>query len=538
MGRFVGRAFLFILATLWAATAWAAPREVVFLTTSDLQSQLETFVASMAKDKKTVKVEVGGMARLAGAIKAEKAKRPGMVAAVTTGDDLMGKYFLEFKGQATYQTLTAAGMDLGTLGNHEFDLGVKPLARGLKSLGYPLVVSNMVITGPDHPLAKRFIDHMFLTLGGVKVGFFGLMTPDLAAIAKSGPYIKVDQDLAAPARLWVKKLRDQGAEMVVALTHIGLEADKKLAAQVAGLDVILGSHSHDMLLAGQEAVVTTPDGRQCIIVQDGTRGKYLGRLWLQWDQGRVTAYCWNPLLLDSSVDADPAVAAMVASYKAKLPPARVLAKLAHPLDTRSSMVRRVATPVGDMVCDIMRYRTGADVALQNGGGIRGNRIIPAGELTTEDVATMFPFGNSITLLKIKGRQIRLALEWGAACQPQTCGQFLQVGGLRYWIDPKQPAMRLKKGPDGRGVGVASAGSRVTKVLVTDRRGGWVALDEDNIYSVATNTYLASGGDGFFMLSKAQERRDTYLSIKSLVESVLADGKQPKPGKEPRIIIAK
>lgn len=184
---------------------------------------------------------------------------------------------------------------------------------------------------------------------------------------------------------------------------------------MAGLDVILGAHSHDLLLAGQEAVVQRPDGGRCIIVQTGTRGAYLGRLYLDCDGGRVVSYRWDPLLLDAKIKPDPQVAALVDSYRAKLPPARVLAKLAHPLDCRSATVRGGEAPVGDIVCDIMRYRTGADVALQNGGGIRGNRIIPAGPLTTDDVAAMFPFGNSITLLRIEGRYIRLALEWG--CRP-------------------------------------------------------------------------------------------------------------------------
>ena len=166
---------------------------------------------------------------------------------------------------------------------------------------------------------------------GLKIGLFGLMTPELPYISKAGPDIESSSDLLATAREMIKQLREKDkVDLVVALTHIGLEADKDLAAQVEGIDVICGSHSHDTLYQGQETVVRHASGKSTVIVQSGTRGEYLGQLKLEVEEGRIRSYTWDPILIGAQTPTDAKVDAVIAAYRSKLPPKTVITTAAVP----------------------------------------------------------------------------------------------------------------------------------------------------------------------------------------------------------------
>ncbi len=512
-----------VLILALAVSAKPAPAKtttVILLTTSDIQGQMEPFTSGQDN--------LGGMARLAAAIKAVKAEHPGRTLALATGDDLMGRYFLQFHGRAMYEAMNSAGFDVATLGNHEFDLGPEALAEGLPVRNFPLVVANL--TAPEgSPLNGAFYSRIMTLAGGVKIGFFGLITPDLASLAPAGASVTVETDLTAVAQREVAKLQAQGADLIVALTHIGLDQDRQLAAAVDGIDVIVGGHSHDLIATGEEVIVTQPGGGKTIIVQTGDRGTHLGRLEIYLDgdrlagysrtptplSGRTTDHSWRVTPMDASVGEDPATAAIVAHYKNQLPPSRTIATSLVDLDVRKLTVRTGEAAIGNLVTDIMRRRFGTNVAAINGGNLRGDRIIPAGPITTADIDTLLPFGNEVDLLQLKGSVLIEALEHGLSGLSEAAGRFLQVSGLKF----------------------TARSGQVVSAQVGDDSSGWSELDPDAVYSLATNAYMADGGDGFTMLrDEVESKSETFVSLNSLVQTELESMGEISPRVEGRITL--
>jgi 2',3'-cyclic-nucleotide 2'-phosphodiesterase/3'-nucleotidase len=154
---------------------------------------------------------------------------------------------------------------------------------------------------------------------------------------------------------------------------------------------------------------------------------------------------------------------------------------AVPLDTRNEIVRVKEAPVGNLIADLMREAMGADVALVNGGGIRGNAVTPAGPLTRGDVLKILPFANKVVKLEVTGETLRAALENGLSQHEKIAGRFPQVSGLRYVFDPTKPV-----------------GSRLVSATV-----GGKPLDPAARYTVATFEFLMGGGDGYTMLQQAK-----------------------------------
>ena len=519
---------------LSTAAAFAQPRSLILLSTSDLQGQLEPLISRQDPGDGNATTETGGFARMASVIRSIKAENRGEVLTVVTGDDLMNKYFINFHGVPICEAMTTMGVDAATLGNHEFDLGPAVLAEGLAACRFPIVESNLRAKAGS-PLANRFVPSLVVVRNGLKIGLFGLMTPELPYISKAGPDIEASPDLAAAARAAIKQLKEEDkVDLVVALTHIGLEEDKKLAAQVEGIDVICSSHSHDMLHKNQEVVVRHPSGRYTVIVQTGTRGEYLGQLKLEVDDGRISSYSWDPIRIGTDIAANAEVAALIASYRSKLPPKTIITTAAVPFDCRSETLRAQEAPVGNLVADILRAYFKVDVALQNGGAIRGDRIVPAGPLSSEDVDTMFPFDNSVVIAKVPGKVLKDVLEYGVARLPDKFGGFPQVSGLRMAVDPGGAPMKLVFDSSNQPTGIDQSGARITKVEVLAKDGSYQPLNPDQEYTVAINSFMAGGGDGYIMFKQSGALTFTYVSLKSVIESALKGVPQISAASEGRI----
>ncbi|MBW2617372.1 MAG: bifunctional metallophosphatase/5'-nucleotidase [Deltaproteobacteria bacterium] len=502
---------LFVFLLFWGAgTALAQPRTLILLTTSDMQGHLEPFKVKAGD----VSEEQGGLARMATAIKRVKRLHPGQVLTVATGDDLMGRYFLQFHGRAIYEVMAAVGIELTTLGNHEFDLGPKVLAEARKHCRFPVVLSNL--TAPQaSPLAGWWKKTIIVNRAGLKVGFLGLICPDLAQLTRTEGAVTVEPELFIAARQAVKDLNQQGVDLIVALTHIGLEADRGLAAQVDGIDVIVGGHSHDLIPTGGEVIVTRSPNQRTIIVQTGRRSNHLGQLKLTVTGQGVSDHDWRVITLDPSIEEDSQTAALIAAYQAKLPPSRVIAQSLVKLDCLKATVRGGEAPVGNLITDIMRQRFGAEVALLNGGNIRGDRVIPAGPINSADIEAMLPFGNTVDILEISGQTLIETLEHGLSGLAEGAGRFLQVSGLKF---------------------SAKAG-RVVRAEVLGSDGSYAELEAGQSYTVATNAYLAGGGGGFTMLAdQAASRHQTYVSLSSLVQMMLKSRGQVDPRIEGRITL--
>jgi 2',3'-cyclic-nucleotide 2'-phosphodiesterase (5'-nucleotidase family) len=276
----------------------------------------------------------------------------------------------------------------------------------------------------------------------------------------------VFNDAVATARRLVAELRPR-ADLIVALTHLGVEEDEKLAAAVPGIDVIVGGHTHTKV-EQPETIGGT------LILQAFERGVFLGRLDLDVTDGTVSAHRYRLVPVTPAAGEDPAVAALVAGYLQRLGD-----KMNEPvgmavvdLEGGKDALRSRETSLGDLVADAMREAAGADVALVNGGTIRAG--IPAGPVTIGTIYNVLPFDNWLISFSITGKELRESLETGVGRVEVRDGGFPQVSGMTYSFDPKAPA-----------------GSRIVSVRV-----GGAPLDETRQYVLATHDFLAAGGNGY------------------------------------------
>jgi 2',3'-cyclic-nucleotide 2'-phosphodiesterase (5'-nucleotidase family) len=414
----------------------------------------------------------GGLARLATLVREVKRENPNTIFAIG-GDFLSPSVESTFlHGAQMVAALDAVGLDFATFGNHEFDFGPAVLAERMKESKFRWLSANVVDRSSGRPFGGASPDTL-LMLGGVRVGVFGLTMADAARTSRPGPDIGFTPPLAA-GKDAAARLRAQGAQVVVAVTHQAIVEDKALAG-AADVDVILGGHEHDPMVAEEG---------KALITKSGSDARYLVQvdLWLT-REGKLVERSWRIREVSRRVAPDPAVEELVRSYGARLDRELdvVIGRTDVPLEARGSQLRTQETNVGDFVADRLRERLGADAAFVNGGAIRTNRIVPAGPLTKRDVHSLLPFTDVVLKLELRGRDLRSALEHGLAQTDREGGGFLQVSGVRVVWDPRR-----------------AAGQRVVSITVGGR-----PLDDDTPYSVAVSSYLVRGGDGYAAFARGK-----------------------------------
>ena len=413
----------------------------------------------------------GGMARLATLVREVRRENPNTVF-VLAGDTLSPSVESTFlQGAQMIAALNAIGLDFATFGNHEFDFGPSVLIERMNESKFRWLSANVV----DRRSGRAFggaSTEVILTLGGARVGLFGLTTPDSATTSRPGSDVVFGQPVTV-GREAASRLRAQGASLVVAVTHMEMTEDKALAA-AADVDVILGGHEHEPLVAEEG---------KTLITKAGSDARYLVQvdLWLTRD-GRLLERSWRFREVSRRVPPDSAVEVLVREYAQRLDRELdvVVGRTAVPLEAHGSKVRTQETNLGDFVADTIRERLGSDVAVVNGGAIRTNRTVPPGPLTKRDVHSLLPFTDVVLKLEMRGRDLRAALEHGLAQADREGGGFLQLSGVRLVWDPRLPV--------GRRIVDASVGNR--------------PLADDAAYTVAVPSYLVRGGDGFTAFARA------------------------------------
>jgi 5'-nucleotidase / UDP-sugar diphosphatase len=385
------------------------------------------------------------------------------------------------------------------LGNHEFDFGPEVLQERLAESEYAYVNTNVELNGETFPGTRVTLVR---EVGEITVGFFGLTTPDTVEISSPGPGVAFREPVEA-AEEAVAALKDEGADVIVALTHLPLAVDMAVA-RVEGIDFILGGHDHEPLtfLLGET-----------LIFKSGAQAEYVGVIEVradveQTERGPRTTVArkWS-VIPTAEYEPDPAVQELIDGYTARLDEELgvVIGTAETELDTRRLAVRTRETNFGNLVADAIREATGTDVAITNGGGIRGDTTYPAGvELTRRDVLTELPFGNRTVLLRLTGEQILAALENGFSQLEDRAGRFPQVSGMTVRYDPRAPA-----------------GERVKEVTV-----GGEPLDPGATYTLATNDFMAQGGDGYHVFEDAEVLIDpaaARLMASQVIEYIEARG---------------
>lgn len=450
------------------------------------------------------------------------------------GDVFSGTlYFRQYEGLADLWFMNELGFDAMTLGNHEFDKDSETLANFIKEMNFPMVSSNVTVTGDAdlEPLVKNEIGKpgeggniypaMIKEVDGEKVGIFGLTTPDTAFISNPGENV-VFEDAVESSTATINMLKEEGVNKIIALSHLGYSNDLELAEAVDGLDIIVGGHSHTVL---EEPVVIEKE-EPTVIVQAGEYLNLLGLLDVTFNSdGVVTGQSGEVLDLEN-YEEDAEALAKVQEYKAPLEELKseVVGSTEVALDGERQDVRRKETNLGNLIADGMVAKANEFVetyiGVTNGGGIRAS--IDAGEITLGEVLTTMPFGNQLVTLDLTGQEILDALEHSVSRVEgeDAPGEFLQVSGINFKYDVNKPA-----------------GERVWSVEVKTA-DGFQEIDPAQTYRVATNAFTANGGDGYDMFKQAKEegrQTDLFLVDFEVFTDYLEQNSPVSPQVENRIV---
>jgi 5'-nucleotidase len=506
---------IFLLLLVLLTPSFTSSKVVTIAGTADLQGIMEPAVQKfdLDNDGKTEKVKMGGAAYLSTIYKELKKENPNVVI-VSTGDDLMNRYFQTYKGKAIFSLLSAAGIELYAFGNHEFDKGNKVLADALKEADFTALCSDLDVS--SSALNGMCTPYIIKEIEGVKVGFFSLMTEDLPMVT-SEKEVKLVADNVSMARMMVKLLKEKGADVIVALTHIGYKQDAALAKQVKGIDLIFGGHSHAYVKRAGHIGKTT-------IVNGGEQGTYVIKVEIPLDKrNRVISkeIKMTKIAVTTMLEPDPKIVARIEEYRKNFPASIVLGKTEKPWDLTSDTLRKGESSVADMINDLMREKFKVDIVLNNAGAFRGGKIYPEGNITDTMLKEIDEFGNYAYIFKLKGKYFKEILERSAANYAE--GGLMQVSGLRYRIRLSRKLQKI----DGRHV--IAKGERVDHIEVLEN-GKWVPLDEKKVYRVLSNSFLVNDqGDGYFWFKKyGKEMKNTFTTFYAIMAEFIEHHKILSP----------
>ena len=416
-------------------------------------------------------LERGGFARLAAVVEAEKTKG-GTVIYAHAGDTLSPSLLSGLdQGAHIVEVLNMTPPDVFVPGNHEFDFGKDVfLARMSEARFGALLASNLRM--PDGSVVPGFTDTLTIeTSDGVKIGIVGVTADD--ALVTSSPGDLQFTPVVETARTEAAALREAGADIVVLVTHADRAQDMALYAS-GDYDLILTGDDHDLFIGynGRTAIVESSEEANFVTAIDLT-------ITVEEEDGRRSVE-WTPNFrpIDTAnVAPDPEIEARLEDFRRRLSEELdfVIARTEIKLDTRREAVRSGETVFGSIVADAMRVAVGADVAITNGGGIRGNKTYSVGsDISRRDILTELPFGNVTVLLEVTGADILAALENGFSDVQNRAGRFPHVSGMAVIVDLARPM-----------------GQRIVSVMIDGR-----PLDPAARYALATNDFMARGGDGY------------------------------------------
>jgi 5'-nucleotidase / UDP-sugar diphosphatase len=411
-----------------------------------------------------------------------------------------------FKGEQMIAALNSAGVDMATLGNHEFDFGVDLLIRRMAEAKFQWIVSNLIDTSTGLPIGGA-AERVVRTVGTLKVGFFGLSEEVNVTVRDKDRLRSIDPFEAAATQL--AALNNEDIDLVVALTHLSFAEDRELAERFPEIDVIVGGHEH--------FPITAVEGRT-LISKAGTEARFVARIDLgRRERGTVERF-YELIPITEALADDPGTAAVIASYESKLGAELevVVSRTRVALDGEEVRLRASETNLGNLVADAIRAEAGGDIAIVNSGGIRGNRIRAPGPLSKRDLLELLPFGNVVCRLAVSGRIVLDALNHGFSTLPAADGRFPQVSGMTVRVDPGAPP-----------------GSRVQEVRVNGE-----PLDLERVYTIAIPDFLLSGGDGYAMFAgqRVLTEPDSGTLMVTLLEEYIA-GQEIAPAVDGRILMA-
>ncbi|MCD4784778.1 MAG: bifunctional metallophosphatase/5'-nucleotidase [Candidatus Eremiobacteraeota bacterium] len=455
-------------------------REPVTLTimhTNDLHGNLlprEDFTDFRNPD---TKIKIGGGPAIATVIKEERRKAGEQgehFLLVDSGDIAMGTSISGmFEGKPVIEVMNKEGYDAATIGNHDFDWGVPALNNMIQEADFPFLAANISDEyGKPLPDVQPFI---IKDMPGLKVGIVGVANEETKSLNVRDDVRKLNfHDPIDSLKATIPEMKRQGADMIVVLSHTGLEKDREIAENVKGIDLIVGGHSHDTLSKPVKVGKT-------MIVQTGFGGRNIGKVQLKWDpnEKKVIAGDGHLIPIDADkINADTGIMGIIDKYKSKLD-SIMNVKIG---ESKADMIQPHSgkeTNLGNLITDLMREKTGADIAMLNSGNIRTNLF--KGEIKFKDIYNILPFDSKIVTLNMMGSDIIDALEESSGRTEED--KTLQISGLKVVYDSSRPA-----------------GERLKEVRTPDGK----ILDPDRGYKVAATDYLVKGGDSYAEFTNGDE----------------------------------
>jgi len=460
--------------------------------------------------------ERGGFTRLNALAKAERAANPNMIY-VHDGDMISPSLLSGIDyGANTIELTNVVPFDLAVPGNHEFDFGPEIAMERFAQSAYPWAAIN--IAGPDgNPVEGLGHEVVMKTYDGVTVALVPVADDETPVLATTKDW-KFTPSVATALNA-AQHARDAGADIVIAVTHTGHAADYAMQDSHK-FDLIVSGHDHDLRM-GYDGITA--------YVETSTEANYIPIVDLavtvtpaDGDTPRTVTWTPNFRIVDTAtVEPDAETQAIVDRLQTKLSAELdvEIGTTANELNSQRAVVRGEESAWGNIIADAMKGANGADVAVTNGGGIRGDKIYPAGSvLTRKDVFTELPFGNKTVVTELTGADLLAGLESGFSQIEQGAGRFPQVAGLTIAVD-------ANKAP----------GARVVSVLVNG-----TPLDPAQKYKVATNDYMLTGGDGYTAFADGNVLIDAsaaHLMASDVIDFIAAAG-TIDAGVEGRITIKK
>jgi 5'-nucleotidase/UDP-sugar diphosphatase len=459
---------------------------------------------------------------------------------VSAGDAIQGDPLVNLsKGLTAIQFMNLAGYDLLVPGNHEFDFGYDNLLLLEEEAEFPFISANILDKESGEAVFKENV--IFDTVIG-KIGFFGLTSPE--TMTKANPKnvstlnFLAGEDMYEKAQEQVDELKAAGAEIIVCVAHLGIDDSSApnrstdVIDNVEGIDIVIDGHSH--------SVLDGIEGEATILASAGTKLSHAGVIIID-DESIESKLISAEEYTSVDPEVDEAINNVAADIDLEL--SEAFAKTEVLLDgNRAPGVRTQETNLGDFAADAILWAaeqatgTKIDGAVTNGGGIRAS--INAGDVTMKDMKTVFPFGNTISTVKIKGSQLLEILEASCSAAPEALGAFPQVAGIEFTLDTTVSYVNGDQYPDSTYYAPANPGSRVKNVKV-----GGEALAPDKTYTIATNDFLAAGGDTYYIL-KNLESYNTYVALEDalintaeVLGGVITGEKYGEPAGRINIILA-
>ncbi|MDP6538071.1 MAG: bifunctional UDP-sugar hydrolase/5'-nucleotidase [Planctomycetota bacterium] len=502
----VGRlAALALVLAAGVSAGWAAdePLHLIVLHTNDVHGQVEARPAVWLSEEDPP--PIGGLRRLAGTVgrvRAEAERTGAGVLVVDAGDWFQGTpEGLVDRGRAFVRVLLEVGYDAMCVGNHEFDHGLPHLLSLLADFRVPAVCANL--HEPEAGRVEWVAPWKVCEVAGMRVGLVGLLTPQTPHIThEDAEGLRFVDPIAELAR--VRAELGDDVDWILPLTHLGVEADVELAEAFPDLPLIVGGHSHTFLREGRTEGET-------LIVQVGSKASAVGRvdLWFDADTKQLLKLEYDVISLLEEIPAehrndrvDEMCEHLVAFSAERM--AVVVGELLGPLQRTRDRFR--SSSAGNLICDAMRAALPADVAIQNRGGIRCDW--KPGPITRRDLFELLPFGNHLVRLELPGARI---VECVRAAVEGTAHSGLEFSGMVVEVQVDE-----------------AGGGHLDGILI-----GGEPIDDERVYSLVTNSFLADGGDRYLSLKAASSRLDDPRMLREMLEEYLGERGRHEPSVEQR-----